>query len=338
VGDWNALLRDEAAVADEDLRAALVSVAGLIVETQRIAELVQTTAASMSRIGGSAAEGATQTMLVVDRFAQSTGASTEIIRRLRAAAAQVTSSADAVHASARETLDISVTVQGRAQGGVAHADRASTSVTGIAGLVRETVDRLGAMRAESATIGEITHVVSDIVTQTNLLALNAAIEAARAGEHGKGFAVVADEVRKLALQSSASLEHIEQLVRKIQDRMVEATEEMDRMSRAAGEGEDVMRQAVQVFRGIEADAKRTNDLAASVVEVSQRQESLVTELAEATEMVGRVTDATTAATREAADASSKQQQVTANLRDAALELERAAKSLQLVVSRFGEAR
>ncbi|RDW15018.1 methyl-accepting chemotaxis protein [Oceanobacillus chungangensis] len=83
-------------------------------------------------------------------------------------------------------------------------------------IVQESVVKMDALNAESQKISQLVSIIEEVANQTNLLALNAAIEAARAGEHGKGFAVVADEVRKLAEQVSVSISDITQIVCSIQ--------------------------------------------------------------------------------------------------------------------------
>jgi len=243
---------------------------------------------------------------------------------------------DAVHESAQEALQISRTVQSRAKSGVIEAEQATNAVSEIASISHETASKISAVREATGTITEITHVVRDIVTQTNLLALNAAIEAARAGEHGRGFAVVADEVRKLAAQSAAALEHIEELIAQVTARMTEATRQIEHMDRSVGDAENVTHSAMTVFRGIELDAQRTLELASSVVSASQQQQVLVAHLTAASEEVMEVADKTASATHEVSQATERQREVTAQLKRMSEELESAAASLAAVVRKFGK--
>lgn len=340
-GDWAALLAtDGAADMPEEQRefgSALRDVADLISQTQRTAEYVLAASAQVTSIGAAAADGSVRTTQSLQQFGAATQSSVKVAGRIRDTARALTSAADAVHGSANEALQISRTVQSRAKTGVKEAEHATNAVTDIAALSHETAGRIIAVREATGTIGEITHVVRDIATQTNLLALNAAIEAARAGEHGKGFAVVADEVRKLAAQSASSLEHIEDLIAQVTARIAEATRQIEHMDRSVGDAENVTHSAMAVFRGIELDAQRTLELASSVVSASQQQQLLVASLQAASEEVMQVADNTASATHDVSAAMERQREVTGQLKGMSEELESAAASLAGVVGKFGTA-
>src|SRR5690606_17806224 len=133
---------------------------------------------------------------------------------------QVAQGAQDVSAAAADALQAAVSGGEAVQKTLDSMGRISEST----GQVAESVRELG---RHSAQIGEIVQLIREIADQTNLLALNAAIEAARAGEHGKGFAVVADEVRRLAERSSSATQDIAALVASIQrgvERSVQAME------------------------------------------------------------------------------------------------------------------
>jgi methyl-accepting chemotaxis protein len=115
------------------------------------------------------------------------------------------------------------------------------------GLSASKVEEMG---NRSGEIGVIVETIEDIASQTNLLALNAAIEAARAGEHGKGFAVVADEVRKLAERSSSATKEIAGMIRTIQHEAAEAVSAMGRTGDDVSSAVTLTDQAGQAFRGI----------------------------------------------------------------------------------------
>ena len=103
-----------------------------------------------------------------------------------------------------------------------------TGMQSIKETVLDSASKIQTLGEKSKQIGEIIEVIDDIAEQTNLLALNAAIEAARAGEHGKGFAVVADEVRKLAERSTRATGEIAELIKGIQDETMQAVDAMEK--------------------------------------------------------------------------------------------------------------
>ena len=335
-GEWSALLKGSEDVGSHDgMRGALKDVAELISETQRTSRSVLAASGEVAKIGRAAADGAQTVSDSLARLSQGHENNRRAAKQIREAAQHITSSAADVHGAAQETLTISTAVETHAQHGVERAEQAAARVSEIAQFARDTVGRIIAVRDASATIGEITHVVREIVRQTNLLALNAAIEAARAGEYGRGFAVVADEVRKLAAQSAGSLERIEELLAQMAARTGEASDQIELMGRAVGDGERIMQDAMEVFRGIESEARRTLAIAESVVQASQRQVAVVKELGAVSETVVQVAEGAASASADVSATTARQLQLTEHLRQTAGDLDRSAQSLEQVVSRFG---
>ncbi len=160
--------------------------------------------------------------------------------------------------------------------------------------IKDMVDRLALQITQlgerSQQIGEIIQVIQDIAEQTNLLALNAAIEAARAGEHGKGFAVVADEVRKLAENSRKSTEEIRSLIMGIQSETSNVIGEMGRATEDVERGEKVAYKAGTALRNIIA---AVNKLLTEVNEINAEMENMKgksREVVEAVNVIARTTE------------------------------------------------
>ncbi|MFM9277110.1 methyl-accepting chemotaxis protein [Paenibacillus jiagnxiensis] len=132
--------------------------------------------------------------------------------------------------------------------------------------VNSLSEAVKSLNERSNEIGKITNVITGISAQTNLLALNAAIEAARAGEHGKGFAVVADEVRKLAEESKKSSEQISGLIQLIQSETEHTLQTMEKASEEVHSGMNVVQHAGHSFSSID---QAVNEVVSQIADISE---------------------------------------------------------------------
>jgi methyl-accepting chemotaxis protein len=188
--------------------------------------------------------------------------------------------------------------------------------------------------SRSQEINGIASLITDIAEQTNLLALNAAIEAARAGEHGKGFAVVADEVRKLAVQSKNSADKIAEMIRFVQDETNQAIEAVKSGNELVEKGLTASKEANEAFSNISCSI---NDVSTKVQEVSAAVEELTAQSHTIVQAIGNVKEIAEQGVFASQESSAATQEQVATMEEvtaSAHGLTQLADELQAAVSQF----
>ena len=227
---------------------------------------------------------------------------------------ELTVSINEVSEIARMTEDNSSKTADLAGKGADVVRQAAREIENIAVSVKDSAARIHTLVGRSQEIGVITNVIKDIADQTNLLALNAAIEAARAGEQGRGFAVVADEVRKLAERTTQATAQISQMVTGIQGDTQEAVQAMEGAAPKVQQGQDLALQATGVLDEIQQQAKDSLAKARDVANATKEQAITANGIAGHVENIASMTEETNAATQSNAEAAEQLKLLAGRLR------------------------
>ncbi len=183
----------------------------------------------------------------------------------------------------------------------------------IADVVKKSAATVQALGKSSTQIGEIVQVIDDIADQTNLLALNAAIEAARAGEQGRGFAVVADEVRKLAERTTKATKEIALMIKKIQVDTSGAVRSMEEGTHEVDKGITLAQRAGSALHEIVSVVSQLTDMATQIASGSEQQTGAAGQISKNIEGISSVTHESAAGTQEIARAAEDLSQLTNQL-------------------------
>ena len=225
-----------------------------------------------------------------------------------------------VSMQAQESASVARQSLQAAESGLQAVQNAIGGMNSIRDQIQDTSKRIKRLGESSQEIGEITDLISDITEQTNVLALNAAIQAASAGEAGRGFSVVAEEVQRLAERSADATRQISALVKAIQTDTQDAIGAMERSTQGVVEGAKLSDNAGTALTEIDRVSRRVAELIEQISDSASREATLASDVASNIQHIFAVTEQTGAGTKATAD------QVR--------ELSRMAEELRQSVSRF----
>ncbi|MBT9551004.1 MAG: type IV pili methyl-accepting chemotaxis transducer N-terminal domain-containing protein [Hydrogenophaga sp.] len=306
-------LTQEATVT-EDITGAIADSVNYTVEELR--SLVGNVQATATRV-------AQTTSAVESTSTELLAASTEQLREIRETGQSVLDMAERINqvsGQAQESAHVARTSLQAAESGLQAVQDAIGGMNAIRDQIQETSKRIKRLGESSQEIGEITELISDITEQTNVLALNAAIQAASAGEAGRGFSVVAEEVQRLAERSADATRQIAALVKAIQTDTQDAVAAMERSTQGVVEGAKLSDNAGTALSEIDRVSRRLAELIEQISSATLREAESANEVAGNIQHIFAVTEQTGEGTRSTA------QQVR--------ELSAMAEELRQSVSRF----
>ncbi len=282
------------AIVTEDFTGAIADAFNTAIE--EIRKLVATINETSVQVSSAAQE----TQATAMHLAEASDHQAQQITSVSQAINEMAVSIEEVSAHSSESTTVAQNSVKIAHAGVATVRRNIQGMDAIREQIQETSKRIKRLGESSQEIGDIIELINDIADQTNILSLNAAIQAAMAGEAGRGFAVVADEVQRLAERSSNATKQIEALVKTIQTDTNEAVISMEQSTAGVVKGAKMAEDAGEALAEIENVSNRLAELINNISENAMKQSRVSSSVSETMNVIQEITTQTSAGTNETA--------------------------------------
>ena len=296
-------------------------------ELGQLQQAIQRMTAGLRELIGGISDGVTQIASAAEELSAvteqtSAGVNSQKVETDQVATAmhEMAATVQEVARNAEEASEAAIAADQQAREGDSVVAQAIAQIEKLAIEVGHSTDAMGHLKRESDKIGSVLDVIKSVAQQTNLLALNAAIEAARAGEAGRGFAVVADEVRSLAQRTQKSTEEIEELIAGLQSGTQQVSSSMDNSRALTDNSVELTRRAGESLGNITRTVSTIQGMNQQIAAAAEQQSAVAEEINRSVLNVRDVSEQTAAASEETAASS--------------VELARLGTHLQTLVGRF----
>ncbi len=296
------------ATVTEDITGAIADSINFAVEALR--SLVTTINETAVQVAAAAQE----TQATAMHLAEAAEHQAQQITSASAAINEIAVSIDEVSKNSAESADVAQRSVAIASKGAAVVRQTIQGMDSIRDQIQETSKRIKRLGESSQEIGSIVELINDIAEQTNILALNAAIQAASAGEAGRGFAVVADEVQRLAERASGATKRIETLVQTIQSDTNEAVSSMEQTTAEVVAGARLAEDAGLALGEIEKVSNDLADLIQNISEAARQQSAAATNISATMNVIQEITTQTSVGASQTAESIGNLAQLAADLR------------------------
>ncbi len=326
--------KDEVGVLTEAINTMVDNLKTLIKDTAEISEKLASSSEELTASSNEMARGIEQVAATTEQLASGAGDQAMHAAETLEVIHQVAKEVDVIQQSSQEIAQASELANEASHHGISSVNQSKKQMSIIEGKVGFTAEIVRNLSSKSQEISQIVTAIHSIAAQTNLLALNAAIEAARAGEQGRGFAVVADEVRKLAEQSGESTKQIGEIMSSVLEETLQAEKSMHEVVQAVETGTEVMNQNERSFDAI---AKIIEELAGKIKEVSDRAlqiNEISSKAVQSVENISAITEQSSAGSEELAASMEQQSASMQEINGMAISLANMAELLNTNIRNF----